>query len=125
MARPSPAGYLFQNPGYTVKQHLEKVTLKERPIGLMGVQGCGTRGPAPRGNSGTAFLELKQKVDLKRWAPRPGPTWTEGATKGGRLRPQLKQGAPRAGDTRRQSSSTPPQCRMRRAPAEASTLTSP
>lgn len=58
---PSPAGYLLQNPGHAVKQHLEEVPLKERPLGLMGVQGCESWGPAPGSNSGAAFLELDRR----------------------------------------------------------------
>lgn len=69
---PSPVGYLFQNPGHAVKQHLEEVPLKERPLWLVGVQRCESQGPAPGTDSGAALLELEQKGEL-----RGGP-WSGG-----------------------------------------------
>lgn len=60
-ARHGLYGYLIQNPGDSIKEHLEEATLKERPVRLMRVQGCWARGPTPVGHTGAAFLELKQK----------------------------------------------------------------
>lgn len=82
---PSPIGYLFQNPGHAVKQHSEKGTLKERPLRLMGVHRCESHGPAPRGNSGAALLELKQEGELKHRSMVRRPQYTEGTAPGGGL----------------------------------------
>lgn len=78
LAGPSPLGYLFQDPGHAVKQHSEEVTLKERPLGLMGVQGCECQGPAPGGDSGAALLELKQEGELGGGLWSGGPSTQRG-----------------------------------------------
>lgn len=105
LAGPSPSGYLFQDAGHAVKQHSEEVTLKERPLGLVGVQGCECQGPAPGGDPGAALLELEQEGELGggpwpggpstqrgphgRWAQRSwlelGASWAELAEAVGRV----------------------------------------
>lgn len=54
-------GYLIQNPGDSIKEHLEEATLKERPFRLMRVQGHWAQGPTPGGHTGAALLELKPR----------------------------------------------------------------
>lgn len=71
---PSPVGYLFQNPGHTVKQHSEEVPLKEGPLRLVGVQRGESQGPAPGTDAGAALLELEQEGELRGgpWSGGPG-----------------------------------------------------
>lgn len=116
---PSPAGYLFQNPGHAVKQHSEEVPLKERPLRLVGVQRCESQGPAPGTDAGAALLELEQEGEL-RGGPRSGGPGTQRATQEGGLRASwLELGVPW-----RSSQREKPLRGKEWALAEASTLTS-